>query len=75
MNRFFNALTGVYRPVSVNNRKETKGRLTRKQRVPLYTTDPEKREKLIAQWQTEGVSSYEIERRLRQERLILHETA
>lgn len=58
-----------------NNRKETKGRTVRKQYVPLYTTDAKKREKLVAQWEEEGVPSYEIERRLRQKRLILHEAA
>ena len=56
-----------------NNRKETKGRAVRKQYVPLYTTDVKKREKLVAQWKEEGVSSFEIERRLRQNKLILHE--
>lgn len=58
-----------------NNRKETKGRTVRKQYVPLYTTDKKEREKLVAQWKEEGVPSYEIERRLRQKRLILHESA
>ena len=56
-----------------NNRKETKGRAVRKQYVPLYTTDAKKREKLVAQWKEEEVSSSEIERRLRQKKLILHE--
>ena len=59
----------------VNNRKETRGRLVRKQYVPLYTTDEKKREKLVSQWREEGVSSYEIERRFRQKRLILHKAA
>lgn len=58
-----------------NNRKETRGRTVRKQYVPLYTTDEKKREKLVNQWREEGVPSYEIERRLRQKRLILHEAA
>lgn len=64
--RFFNTKR-------VNNRKETRGRAVRKQYVPLYTTNEKEREKLVSQWREEGVSSYEIERRLRQKRLILHE--
>ena len=50
-----------------------KGRAVRKQYVPLYTTDAKKREKLVARWKEEEVPSYEIERRLRQKKLILHE--
>lgn len=58
-----------------NNRKETRGRAVRKQYIPLYTTDKKEREKLASQWRKEGVLSYEIERRFRQKRLILHEAA
>lgn len=58
-----------------NNRKETKGRTVHKQYVLLYTTNEKEREKLVAQWKEDGVPSYEIERRLRQKRLILHEFA
>lgn len=64
-----------FKPVTTNNRKETKGRLVRKQYIPLYTTDGKKREKLVSQWKENGVPSYEIERRLRQNRVVLHETA
>lgn len=64
-----------FKPVITNNRKETKGRLVRKQYISLYATDEEKREKLVSQWKEDGVPSYEIERRLRQKRVILHETA
>lgn len=64
-----------FKSVTTNNRKETKGRLVRKQYIPLYTTNEKKREKLVSQWQEEGVPSYEIERRLRQKRVVLHETA
>lgn len=64
-----------FKPVTTNNRKETKGRLVRKQYIPLYTTDKKKREKLVSQWQENGVPSYEIEHRLRQKRVVLHETA
>lgn len=63
--RFFNTK-------SVNNRKETRGRQVRKQYVPLYTTDAKKREELADKWREEGVPSYEIERRFRQKKLILH---
>lgn len=55
-----------------NNRKETSGRAVRKQYVPLYTTDAKKREELANRWREEGVPSYEIERRFRQKKLILH---
>lgn len=48
---------------SANNRKETSGRSVRKQYVPLYTTNKKEREKLAEQWRSEGVPSYEIERR------------
>lgn len=65
----------LFKPVTTNNRKETKGRLVRKQYVPLYTSDKKQREKLASQWRKEGVLSYEIERRFRQKRLILHEAA
>lgn len=58
-----------------NNRKETKGRLVRKQYVPRYTTDEKKREELIKQWKEDGVSSIEIARRLRQKKTILHKAA
>lgn len=58
-----------------NNRKETRGRAVRKQYIPLYTTDEKKREKLASQWREKGVPSYEIERRFRQKRLILHKAA
>ena len=75
MNRFMNSFLGKYRPTSANNRKETKGRSVRKQYVPLYTTDEKKREELVAKWKEEGVPSYEIARRLRQKRVILHEAA
>lgn len=75
MNRLINLLQGKYRPTKTNNRKETKGHSIRKQYIPLYTTDPNKREKLASQWREEGVSSYEIERRFRQIKLVLHETA
>lgn len=64
-----------FKPVTTNNRKETKGRLVRKQYIPLYTTDEKKREKLVSQWKENGVPSYEIERRLRQKRVVLQETA
>lgn len=64
-----------FKPVITNNHKETKGRLVRKQYIPLYTTDEKKREKLVSQWKENGVPSYEIERRLRQKKVILHETA
>lgn len=74
MNRLTNAILGKYRPTKTNNRKETKGRLVRKQYIPLYTTNEKKREELIAQWKEDGVPSYEIECRLRQKRLVLHET-
>lgn len=74
MNRLTNALLGKYRPTKANNRKETKGRLTRKQYIPLYTTDEKEREELSNKWIEEGVPSYEIERRFRQKRLVLHET-
>ena len=75
MNRFLNAVLGKYRPTKANNRKETKGSTIRKQYVPLYTTDEKKRKALVAQWKKEGVPSYEIARRLRQKRVILHEAA
>ena len=68
-------LLGHYRPDKANNRKETKGRGVRKQYVPLYTTNAKKREELVAQWKEEGVPSYEIERRFRQKRVVLHESA
>lgn len=67
-----------YNPFKItksNNRKETKGRAVRKQYVPLYTTNEKEREKLVARWKEDGVPSYEIERRLRQKRMILHESA
>ena len=71
MNTFLDFLRGEkYRPTA-NNRKETKGRLVRKHYISRYTTDSEKREKLIAQWREHGVSSIEIERRLRQKKCIL----
>ena len=73
MNKFIDTLMGKYRPTATNNRKETKGRSTRKQYIPLYTTDPKKREKLVSEWKEKGVPSYEIERRFRQKRLVLHE--
>lgn len=75
MNRFLNAILGKYRPTKANNRKETKGRSVRKQYVPLYTTDVDKRKKLVDERKKEGVPSYEIERRLRQKRVILHDAA
>lgn len=62
-----------FRMTKSNNRKETKGRAVRKQYAPLYTTDKKKRERLVKQWKEDGVPSYEIERRLRQKRIILHE--
>ena len=67
-----------YNPFKVtksNNRKETKGRSVRKQYIPLYTTNTKKRKELVAQWKEDGVPSYEIERRLRQKRAVLHESA
>ena len=67
-----------YNPFKVtkaNNRKETKGRSVRIQYILLYTTDTKKREELVAQWKEDGVPSYEIERRLRQKRTVLHESA
>ena len=64
-----------FKSVTTNNRKETKGRLVRKQYIPLYTTNEKKREELISQWKKDGVPSYEIERRLRQKKVIFHETA
>lgn len=75
MNNLFNVINGHYRPTKTNNRKETKGRLVRKQYIPLYTTNEAKREELVAQWRKEGVPSYEIERRLRQKRVVLHDVA
>lgn len=63
-----------FRLTTANNRKETEGRLVRKQYVPVYTTNEEKREKLISQWKEEGVPSYEIARRLRQKKVILAES-
>lgn len=62
-----------FKPTKSNNRKETKGRTVRKQYIPLYTTDKKEREKLVAQWKEDGVPSYEIERRLRQKTVILHD--
>lgn len=62
-----------FAPIYTNNRKESKGRAYHKQYIPLYTTDKKKRAELIAQWHEEGISSIEIERRLRQKRVILHE--
>ncbi len=53
-----------------NNRKENGGRAVRKQYIPLYNI--EKREELANQWREEGVPSYEIERRFRRMKLILH---
>lgn len=72
---FLNFLRGEKYCPTANNKKETKGRLARKQYVPRYTLDVKKREELIKQWKKDGVSSIEIARRLRQKKCVLHATA
>ena len=68
-------MANIFNFGKANNRKETKGRSVKKQYAPLYTTDKKEREKLANKWREEGVSSYEIERRFRQKRMILFELA
>lgn len=62
------ALGSSYKITHTNNRKETRGRATRKQYVPLYSAkDIEK------MYEAKELPTYEIERRARQKRLALHE--
>lgn len=56
-----------FRPARIRNRKETAGRLYRKQYVPLYS------KKQLEKMVEDGVPSVEIARRSRQMRVILHE--
>lgn len=50
-----------------NNKKETAGRLYRKQRVPRYS------QKELERMAKEGMPTVEIEARARQMKVILHE--
>lgn len=67
MSRNFGYTGPVFGNKIGNNKKETSGRLYRKQYVPKYSL------KQLVKMAEEGVPSVEVERRSRQMKVILHE--
>ena len=68
MTKFMDLLQGRYNfNKKSNNRKETRGRVYRKQYAPAYS------QKALNEMKEEGLPSYYIEQCARRKKLVLHE--